>query len=455
MQVSFEQRENFTVVAHVSIPSSDVSPIYNTVVEKFVRNGSVPGFRKGKSPKKLIIAKYAGVINEEASNSLIQEALRFVYDKPEVSHSLERATVTNISELSPDKDLNIDFSFVVAPKVELKPLSEIEVAKFELQIKDEDISNMIEALRKQKASLRNIDEGTASEEHFATIDFVGRIDGEAFEGGTANGVRVNLANEESMIPGFIAQIKGHQIGDKFDINCTFPEDYHAEKLRGKPAVFETTLKSLSVQELPDDAKLCEHFSVANIDELKTNLARNMNHQGNALLRNLNLDNIQNAIEKAYGDIELPQVLLDRATRSIAQQRLRKFCAQSGIQEENILKTLFNNIFESVQRETDLVKKEAKSSFLLSNYLEQGLEPSESDTSKAYNSLIDEESSSFDDPEAFKEHVKNSKEESRGLHAQAYNMLVAENFFKAMHTTVEVKDFSFVQARLNEMYMPAF
>ncbi len=214
---------------------------------KNVKKMNVPGFRKGKAPKAIIEKMYGkGVFYEDAVNACIPDAYEAAVKEAELDVvGKPEFDVASISE----EGLVLTIKVYVKPEVKIENYLGIEAERDERQVTDADVDDEINRVRERNARSIDITDRAAEKDDTVTIDFDGYVDGEAFEGGKAEGHSLKLGSGQ-FIPGFEDQIIGKKIGEEFDVNVEFPADYHAENLKGKPAVFKCKLHAIKATELP-------------------------------------------------------------------------------------------------------------------------------------------------------------------------------------------------------------
>ena len=271
---------------------------------KNVKSINVPGFRKGKAPKAIIERMYGkGVFFEDAINACIPEAFEAAVKEAELN--IVGQPVFDI--VSTDGDIVLKAEGYVKPTVEIKDYKGIKVEKNATEVTDEAVDAEIEAARKRNARTIEVTDRASAMGDIANIDYEGFVDGVAFDGGKGEGHDLKLGSG-SFIPGFEEQVAGHNVGDEFDVNVTFPTEYHASELAGKAATFKTKLNSLKFEELPE---LDDEFAkdVSEFDTLaeykadvkakieKRNEDRAESEIGNALALAL--------VEKLEGEIPAP------------------------------------------------------------------------------------------------------------------------------------------------------
>ncbi len=242
----------------------------NKVYRKNVSKMNVPGFRKGKAPKHIIEKLYgATVFYDEALDNLLPTA----YENAVNATKLDVVSRPELDVVSiDDKGVALKAQVWVKPNVEISAYTGLEVTKESVEVTDEDIMKDIDATRERNSRMLTVEDRAAQEGDQAVIDFEGFLDGVAFEGGKGEKFPLGLGSG-SFIPGFEEQIVGKNIGDEFDINVTFPEDYGAENLAGKEVVFKIKLHELKVKELPElDDEFVKDVSEFNtVDEYKADI----------------------------------------------------------------------------------------------------------------------------------------------------------------------------------------
>ena len=242
----------------------------NKVYKKSAKNITIPGFRKGKAPRAIVEKMYGkGVFYEDSIN----EILPVVY--PEVIKEVEETIVSRPEfdiESIDDNGVVLSATFFTKPEVEINDYFGIAVEKPVSHATDAEVEEELKRVQMRNSRMIDITDRAAQDEDLVTIDFEGFVDGVPFEGGKAEGHQLKLGSGQ-FIPGFEEQIVGKNIGDEFDVNVTFPEDYHAENLKGAAATFKCKLHAIKFNELPvlddDFAKDVSEFDT--LDEYKADI----------------------------------------------------------------------------------------------------------------------------------------------------------------------------------------
>lgn len=217
--------------------------------KKNVKKIAIPGFRKGKAPKAIIERYYGeGIFYEDAVNFVCPDAYEFAVKEADIE-PVDRPEI-DIETIGEGKDLVITAEVTVKPEVELGDYMGVSAEKKNYRTKVADVDAQIKAAQDKNARMIDIDDRAVKKGDFTVIDFEGFVDGVPFEGGKATDHSLEIGSGQ-FIPGFEDQLIGAKIGEEKEINVTFPEEYHAEELKGKPAVFKVTVKSIQQKELPE------------------------------------------------------------------------------------------------------------------------------------------------------------------------------------------------------------
>lgn len=259
MSLSVEKLEGSMAKLTIEVPAEEFDKAVTEAYKKMKNRFSIPGFRKGKVPQAMIEKMYgAAVFYDEAANALINE-----YYPKEIA-ACEEEIVSNpeidVEQIEKGKAFIFTAKVAIKPEITLAEYKGVEIEKVDSEVTEEDV--MAEILKDQKENSRSItvEDRAAQLDDEVTINFEGFIDGEAFEGGKGENYKLTLGSH-SFIDTFEDQIVGKNTGDSFDVNVTFPEDYQAENLAGKPAVFKVDLLKINAIELPElDDEFAEEVS---------------------------------------------------------------------------------------------------------------------------------------------------------------------------------------------------
>ncbi len=349
------------------------------------KNISVPGFRKGKAPRKVIEAQYGeGVFFEDAVNSLYNQNIAAVVEKS----GLDVVDVENTEVVDVNKETGVKFKadLITKPVVEISDYKGLEVKKTTKNVDDAAVDAEIEKVRNRNARSISVEDRAAQNGDTAVIDFEGFLDGVAFEGGKGEKFPLELGSG-SFIPGFEDQIVGKNIGEEFDVNVTFPEHYQAENLAGKPAVFKCKLHELKGKELPDvdDEFVKDVSEFDTIDEYKADIKSKL-EKAAADEASTNLDNalVDAVISKMTA--EVPQVMYQRRIDDI----VREWSARNRIRVEDYLKYTGATMDQFRANFTEVAKRQVDLRLALEKIAElENITVSDEDLEKEYADMAEQ------------------------------------------------------------------
>ncbi|MDO5725162.1 MAG: trigger factor [Tissierellia bacterium] len=271
-------KEGYNVEFEMELTPEEIKKAEDIVFKKTRHQFTIPGFRKGHAPRKLIENMYGkGLFFEDAVNELLPEAYRKAVEELDLD-VIDQPTIEfkEDEEIEENKPVVLNVKVDVRPEFETIDYKSIEIEPVEKELTDEDIEQAIEREQKSLARMISVDDRPVEEGDTLNIDYKGTIDGEAFEGGTAEGQSLVIGSN-TFIPGFEDQLIGKNLGDTVEVKTTFPEDYHAEELAGKEAVFETTINEISYEELPkvDDEFVKDISEFDTLEEYKADLTKKL------------------------------------------------------------------------------------------------------------------------------------------------------------------------------------
>jgi trigger factor len=247
MQVSVETTSALERQMTITVPAERIENDVDSRVQQTARSVRLDGFRPGKAPLKVVKKRYGAGIRQDVIGEVVQQSFYEAVKQENVIPA--GGPKIEFKKNEEGQDFKFVATFEVYPEISLADFSSVEVEKQTSEVADADVDNMIETLRKQQAGW-NVVERASEDGDRVKINFEGFVDGEAFEGGKAEGHSLVLGSN-TMIPGFESGIVGKAADEEFDLNVTFPEDYQAENLKGKEAVFKTKVISVEAPELPE------------------------------------------------------------------------------------------------------------------------------------------------------------------------------------------------------------
>lgn len=321
----------------VKVPVGTIQSKVESRIRSLAKTAKIDGFRKGKVPVSHIRAQYGAGIQQEVINDVIRDTVfQVLADK-----KVRAVGVPSIDDVKLENDFLVyQASVETMPEVQVKGLDEIEVERQVATVSDEDVDTMIENLQKQRQTFETKD-GELGDGDEATFDFEGSIDGEKFEGGSAEDFRLVIGSGQ-MIPGFEDGMKGMKAGEERAIKVTFPEDYQAENLKGKEADFKISLKEVKEAKLPElNDEFFELFGVTEggLDKLKTDVRKNMERE----IKNAARNQVKQAAFDALVDkneFDVPNAMLaaeiDRQRNLMLQRFAQQFGANPNTFDKNML-----------------------------------------------------------------------------------------------------------------------
>ena len=303
----------------------EVSPEeFDVAVEKAYQKNknkmNIQGFRKGKAPRKMIEKMYGKeIFFEEAANIIIPEAYTKALE--ECEEDVVSQPSIDVTQIEAGKPFIFTAEVALKPEVELGTYKGVEIEKLDTEVTDADLEAEIDKVREQNARTITVEDRPVQDKDMTVIDFEGFVDGETFEGGKAEDYSLTIGSH-SFIDTFEEQLIGKNIGEEVEVNVTFPEEYHARELAGKPAMFKVTVKEIKVKELPelDDDFAQDVSDCETLEEYKDTLREEIRSRKEDAV-------IEAIIEDAKMDI--PNPMIDTQVRQMAEDFARRI-SQQGI-----------------------------------------------------------------------------------------------------------------------------
>ncbi|MGB7802970.1 trigger factor [Buttiauxella sp.] len=322
MQVSVETTQGLGRRLTITIAADSIETAVKSELVNVAKKARIDGFRKGKVPMTVIAQRYGASVRQDVLGELMSRNFVDAIIKEKINPAGAPNYVPGEYKLGEDFTYAVEFE--VYPEVELQGLEAIEVEKPVVEVTDEDVDAMLDTLRKQQATWKD-SEAAATAEDRVTIDFTGSVDGEVFEGGKASDF-VLAMGQGRMIPGFEDGLVGHKAGEEFTIEVTFPEDYHAENLKGKAAKFDIVLKKVEERELPEfTEEFIKRFGVADgsVAGLRTEVRKNMDRELKGAVRNRIKSQAIDGLVEA-NNIDVPAALIDGEIDVLRRQAAQRF-----------------------------------------------------------------------------------------------------------------------------------
>lgn len=338
MQVSIETLSKLERKMTVEVPAETVESQVRSRLQEAARTITIKGFRKGKVPVKVVEDRYGKGVRQE----VIGEVMSQSYYKALSEQKVRPAGQPRIEPKSLEAGRNLQFvaTFEVYPEVTLGDFSQIEVERKVADITDADVDTMIETLRKQRQTWKAVDRA-AQDGDQVTIDFVGKLNGEEFQGGSAKGTKLILGSKR-MIEGFEAGIVGLAKGEQKTLALTFPENYHNKDLAGKAVEFDVTVNEVAEPVLPElDDAFFASFDVKSggLDAFRSEVKNNMARE----LKNAVRNNVKNQVVEGLlklHQVELPKALVAGEIDALRQQTLQQYGGNQRIDESVLPADIF-------------------------------------------------------------------------------------------------------------------
>ena len=332
MSVKWEKQEGNEGVLTVTVPAEEVNAGLDKAFKKVVKQVNVPGFRKGKMPRPMFEQRFgAEALYQDALDFILPDAYAAAVEEAGIN-PVDRPEI-DIEQMEKGKELIFTAKVTVEPEVELGDYKGLEVEKEDTEVTEEDLNKAIEADLARKAELVVKEEGEVAEGDVVNLDFDGYVNEEAFEGGKAEGYDLEIGSGQ-FIPGFEEQLVGTKVGDEKDVTVTFPEEYHAEELAGKEAVFKVKINEVKSKEVPElDDEMAKELdeSVDSVDAYKEKYKKDLQEQKTLQAENNMKERlIAQAVENAKVDI--PEAMINTELDRMMQEFEQRI-AQQGLNLE--------------------------------------------------------------------------------------------------------------------------
>ncbi|MGC0877178.1 trigger factor [Pantoea agglomerans] len=382
MQVSVETTQGLGRRITITVAADSIESAVKKELVDVARKVRIDGFRKGKVPMNIVAQRYGASVRQDVLGELMTRNFVDAIIKEKINPAGAPNYVPG--EYKEGQDFTYAVEFEVYPEVELKGLENIEVEKPVVEVTDADVDTMLDTLRKQQANWIESDAAAGPEDR-ATIDFNGSVDGEEFEGGKASDF-VLAMGQGRMIPGFEEGVVGHKAGETFTIDVKFPDDYHAENLKGKDAKFEIVLKKVETREMPElTEEFIKRFGVedGSVAGLRTEVRKNMDRELKGAIRNrIKTQAIDGLVEA--NEIDVPAALVDSEIDVLRRQAAQRF----GGNEQ-----------QALELPRELFEEQAKRRVVVGLLLGEVIRTHELKADEArVSTMIEEMASAYEDPQ---------------------------------------------------------
>ena len=318
MSVQVEKLEKNMAKLTIEVSADELEKAIEKVYQKQKKNISIPGFRKGKVPRAMVEKMYGKeVFYEDAANEIIPAAYEKAYD--ECGENIVSTPKIEVTQIEAGKPFIFTAEVALKPEVTLGAYKGIEVDKVEVTVSDDEVNAEIERERERNARSVSVSDRAVQDKDQTVIDFEGFVDGVAFQGGKGENYPLTIGSG-AFIPGFEEQLIGKNIGEECDVNVTFPEEYHAEDLAGKPAVFKVTVKEIKEKILPelDDEFAAEVSEFDTLAEYKEDVKKNLTEKREKDVKNAKEDAVVDAIIE-NATMEIPEAMIETQQRQMIQE----------------------------------------------------------------------------------------------------------------------------------------
>ena len=413
MDVTVENLEGLNRKITLALPWEGIRAAVDKKLSQTQRKAKVQGFRPGKAPLKIVDAMYGADIRNEVLNDAVVKAFYEVVE----AQKLRVAGLPRFNEVENQDDENtfkIDAQFEVFPEVKVGDLSAQEIEKASTEVSDAEVDKTIEILRGQRTRYNHV-ERAAQKEDRVIIDFAGKIDGEAFDGGSAENYPFVLGQGQ-MLPEFEAGVEGLKEGESKDVEVSFPEDYHGKEVAGKTAVFTITLRNVSAATLPEvDEEFAKQLGIVDGDvaKMRDEVKKNVSREVNRRVAEKNKAAVMDAL-LAVTEFDVPAALVQEETGRMMQDARQNFINQGFDAKQ--LPELPADMF------TEQATRRVKLGLILAQLVEeQQLQPTNDDI----RDIVAEFAESYEDPAEVIEWYMGDAERQQGQAALATEAKVVE------------------------------
>ena len=326
MSVQVENLEKNMAKLTIEVAAEEFEKGVQAAYMKNKNKITIPGFRKGKAPRVMIEKMYGtGIFFEDAANALIQRE----YPKAADESGLDIVSYPEIDVVQVEKGKSFIFTAEVAvkPEVTLGEYKGLEVEVAPVEVTEEEVAAELKREQENNSRTIDVDDRAVAEGDMVTLDFEGFVDGEAFEGGKGTDYPLTIGSN-SFIPGFEDQLVGAELNTEVEVNVTFPENYHANDLAGKPAVFKCTVKAIKVKELPelDDEFAKDVSEFDTLDEYKADIEKNLRERKEGVAKREREDKAVDAVI-ANAQMDIPEAMIQNQIQQLMNDFVQRMQAQ--------------------------------------------------------------------------------------------------------------------------------
>ncbi len=387
MSYKIEKLENSMAKLTIEVPFEEFDKAIDKAYQKNKNKMSIPGFRKGKAPRAIIEKMYGKeIFFEDAANIVIPDAYADTYD--ECEEEIVSAPKVEVVQLEAGKPFIFTATVALKPEIKLGKYKGVKIDKIDTAVTDDEVNAAIEKERENSARTINVEDRPVQDKDQTIIDFEGFVDGVAFAGGKGENYPLTIGSG-TFIPGFEDQLIGAKIGEEKEVKVTFPEDYHAEDLKGKEAVFKCTVKEIKEKELPElnDEFASEVSEYETFDEYKAATLKNLQDKKTEDAKSKKEDAVISAIV-ADSEINIPDAMLETEKQQMVQDFARNIQAQ-GLSMDQYFKFTGMTAEKLMEQVGPNAEKRIKSTLVLENVAKaEKLEASDEDVENEYKRMAE-------------------------------------------------------------------
>ena len=422
-----EKTDKNIVSFQFSVSPEEFEKAVQKAYKKNVKKINMPGFRKGKAPR-IIIEKAYGkeVFYEDAINFVLPDAYDKAVEENGISPVAQPEIDLKSEKIEPDKEIIFTAKVVVKPEFELGEYKGVKAEKAVYETTDENVNEEIEKLRERNSRLVPVEDRAVQADDIANINFEGFVDDVAFEGGKGENFDLTIGSGQ-FIPGFEDQLLGKNVGDDVEVKVTFPDEYHAEDLAGKDAVFKVKINSLKVKELPeaDDDFAMDVSEFDTLDEYKADIKAKLEKANEDKAKHETEQNVIDAV-CANTEIDIPDEMIDSQIDSMIRDMDMQMRYQ-GIDLNTYMQYTGQTMDTIREQYKPEAEKRVKTTLVLEKVSEvEKIEPTDEDVENEYQKISEENGMKIDD---IKKYIKEDDVKARIKAEKAINLLVESADFE--------------------------
>lgn len=387
MSLQVEKLEKNMAKLTIEASAEDLEKAIEKAYQKQKKQISIPGFRKGKVPRQMVEKMYGKeVFYEDAANALIPDA----YDKAleECEEDIVSSPKIEVTQIEAGKPFIFTATVALKPEVKLGKYKGVKVDKIDTEVTEEDVNAEIDRERENNARNITVEDRPVKDGDITTLDFEGFVDGVAFEGGKGENYPLTIGSG-AFIPGFEEQLVGAEIGKEVEVKVTFPEDYQAENLKGKDAVFKCTIKEIKEKQLPelDDEFASEVSEFETLAEYKEDIKKNLEEKKAKDAKNAKEDAaIKAAVE--VSEMEIPEAMLETQQRQMVDEFAQRITMQ-GLSMEQYFQFTGSSYQQMVEQVKPQAEERIKSRLVLEAIAKaENIEVTEEDYNKELETMAE-------------------------------------------------------------------